>query len=50
MRGDAISAVGSILVRFWFDFRVGPTKASNSQAVARFAPSIAVIDNDGYAV
>jgi hypothetical protein len=47
MRGDAISAVGSILVRFWFDFRVGRTKVPNSRALARFEAPIAVIDNDG---
>ncbi len=49
MRGDAISAVGSILVRFWFVFRVGRTKVPNSQALTRFAAPIAVIDNDGEA-
>jgi hypothetical protein len=47
MRGDAISAVGSILVRFWFDFLARRTKVPNSQALARFAAPIAVIDNDG---
>jgi len=47
MRGDAISAVGSILVRFWFDFRARRTKVPNSRALARFEAPIAVIDNEG---
>ena len=49
MRGDAISLLGSTLVRIWVVFPVQRTNVPYSQELGRFERPIAVIDNDGSA-
>jgi hypothetical protein len=49
MRGSEISWLGTILVRFWFDFPIATLDPANSHEFSLLRTLIADIDSDGHA-